>query len=105
MPFIFENGINYKVLKLVDPVAGTRGHIKRVRPQSFTSKEINDYHKSVTARMYFFSNRSSGWWNMLPNWIVEANTTRWLVVNQWGKADLEAPSTIFYLSNKLSINY
>ncbi|RMZ99078.1 hypothetical protein BpHYR1_018764, partial [Brachionus plicatilis] len=36
-------------LDIVGPAAGTRGHIKRVRPQSFTFQEINDYHKSCLA--------------------------------------------------------
>ncbi|RNA15580.1 hypothetical protein BpHYR1_030837 [Brachionus plicatilis] len=75
--------------EIVEPVASTRGHTQKVRLQSFTSREINDYHKYVNARMHFFSSRAAVWWNLLPAFIVEANSINrfkarldaWLLTN------------------------
>jgi hypothetical protein len=54
------------------PAASTRGHQRRVRSQSFTSREINDFHSSVSSRMHFFTNRVATMWNKLPGEVVNA---------------------------------
>lgn len=74
---------------IAGPAACTRGNSRRVRSQSFTSREINDYCASVSVRMNFFTNRVAGWWNVLPNNIIEAKNLNafkarldeWLVLN------------------------
>jgi hypothetical protein len=40
-------------LCVTGPAAATRGNNKRVRLQSFDSREINDFYSSVSARMHF----------------------------------------------------
>ena len=47
------------------PAASTRGNQRRVRSQSFTSREINDFHSSASARMHFFTNRAASMWNKI----------------------------------------
>jgi hypothetical protein len=49
------------------PALRPRSHNKRVRSQSFCSREINDYCSSVSSRMHYFSNRVSGPWNSLTH--------------------------------------
>ncbi|RNA02973.1 hypothetical protein BpHYR1_049869 [Brachionus plicatilis] len=56
------------------PAASTRGNKRRVKSQSFTSREINDFHSSVSARMHFFTNRVSTMWNQLPDIKVNASS-------------------------------
>jgi hypothetical protein len=77
-------------LGVTGPTGATRGNNKRVRSQSFGSREINDFYSSVTARMHFFTNRASRWWNKLPSNIVVAKTInsfkarseKWLAINE-----------------------
>jgi ribonuclease P/MRP protein subunit RPP40 len=54
------------------PAVRTRGNSRRVRSQSFSSREINDYRSAVSARMNFFTNRTIGWWNILPESVISA---------------------------------
>jgi ribonuclease P/MRP protein subunit RPP40 len=56
------------------PAASTRVNQRRVRSQSFTSREINDFHSSVSARMHFFTNRAASMWNKLPDKVANARS-------------------------------
>jgi hypothetical protein len=95
---------------IAGPAACTRGNSRRVRSQNFTSREINDYCASVSVRMNFFTNRVAGWWNVLPNNIIEAKNLNafkarldeWLVLNnrklfQWSRSNSNSNFIIFFL--------
>jgi hypothetical protein len=77
-------------LGVTGPAAATRGNNQIVRWQSFGSREINDFYSSVSARVHFFTNRASRWWNKLPSNIAEAKTVnsfkarldKWLALNE-----------------------
>jgi hypothetical protein len=71
---LVNNPLPRDSLQLQGPSAATRGNSRRVRSQSFSSRENNDFCSSVSTRLNFFTNRTSKWWNKLPNDIVVAKS-------------------------------
>jgi hypothetical protein len=70
---LVNNPLPRDSLQLQGPSAATRGNSgnsRRVRSQSFSARENNDFCSSVNTRLNFFANRTSKWWKKLPNDIV-----------------------------------
>ncbi len=71
---LLNKSLSRDSLPLQGPSSSTRGNSKRVRSQSFSARECYDFCSSVSSRLNFFKNRTTKWWNILPNEIAVAKS-------------------------------